>query len=287
MATSRPSGITLKTDDEEVRAALAQSQTAGEAIRNLYDLWKSKKKNFSLAILCKRAEMPSKGYVSDCMSGKRVFNSKYQNQIIKAFQLKGECAHYLKTLIAYENEKDEGKKLRKQDELTIAKKAINVQFMKMSKTYEGIFTALEVFCGFGLFHNRPTWQDLLGYFGEESKDRLNDALELLKSMNLIVEESREQFKATKDYFLLGEAEEGLSHAEFIKMALTHGSNNVEKWFPHKDQSYFASSVLSVRKDQYEKAVESLRSSMLLFQNELESSEADMLVRFNVQIYPAR
>lgn len=289
MAISRVQGqrVTSKISDDEVRRALANGASSGLVIRNLYDLWKRHHTGFSLAILCQRAEMPSKGYLSDCMAGKRILNIKYRDSLVKAFKLKSENAHYLKVLIAYENEKDERKRLILQSRLANAKKAINVQFMKMSKTYDGIFTALEVFCGFGLFKNRPTWHQLETYFSDTPKARLLDALFLLKSMNLITEAPSGHYETKTSHFVLGEAESDFSHVEFIKLALAHASDNVENWFSQKDRSYFASSILSVRMEHFEKAIESLKSRMLLVQTDLESSDADTLVRFNVQIYPTR
>ena len=289
MAISRVQGQTTKAKitDIDIRSALAGAKTSQQAIRNLYDLWKRTHPRFSLTILCKRANISSKGYLSDVMSGKRTLNMKYRNSITEAFQLERENAHYLKTMIALDAAKTPAKKAQLTRKLSIAKKTINVQFLSMSHQYAGIFQALEVFCAFGLFQGKPTKAELKRFLSDFSATQLNESLALLMSMKLIEPGSKDDFKSLTEHFLLGEAAADFSHAEFIRLALAHAADNVAVWFPQKNRSYFVSSIVSVQMAHFEQVLEGLKSKMLLVQAELESSDADSLVRFNVQIYPTR
>ncbi len=61
--------------------------------------------------------------------------------------------------------------------------------------------------------------------------------------------------------------------------------NVDRWREKRDESIFSSYIISVKRSQYLKVVDQLRRNLLEIQSNLESDDADMLVRFNIQVFP--
>ena len=60
---------------------------------------------------------------------------------------------------------------------------------------------------------------------------------------------------------------------------------LNKWLRQPDLAFFESSVISVRRDDYVEALRRFRDACNRTQSDMEASEADVLVHFNVQVYP--
>ncbi|MCX6123476.1 MAG: hypothetical protein NTV34_01805, partial [Proteobacteria bacterium] len=82
--------------EEDIAAILLDAMTAGDAIHRIYLHKKNISKNISLEGLCRQAGMPSKGYLSDVMHGKRRLNRTYRSKLAKVLGLQGTLAKYFK-----------------------------------------------------------------------------------------------------------------------------------------------------------------------------------------------
>ena len=280
--------VAARDDDPRGDAgALFAAENSSQALRNLYRLRKAANAKHSLAFFCREAGIPSTGYLSDVLSGKRTLATKYKRPIIAAFGLKAERARFLRLLIDRDNEAQGKRRRQLEQKVALARKALKITFRRIPGELQGLFTALEVFCAFSLFRNRPTLTDLTGYFGDGRRGEVEAALATLTGLKLIAvdEEDPTRHRLLTDHIVFSEGTEGFSHVEFLKLALANAVDEIGYWFPKKDESYFSSVTMSVNRQQFRKVLGELKQKMLLTQAELESPEADSLVRFNVQIYP--
>lgn len=263
---------------------LAEAPTSTVAIRALYEHFKAQNPKFSLAVICRRSGIASRGNLSDVLTGKRYLHLRYLPGIVRAFGLAGEAAECLQLLIARDQEKDLAERQRMDRRIATLRKTLLIQRRAIPKNLAAIFFGIEVFCAFGLFKNVATREQLARYFSSDPRIRLEEALAILVEMNMIAQEG-DVFRVTASHVVFDEDTIGVSHIDFLKLALTNASDHVESWFQQKTLAYFESSVLSVKKNVFKVALKNLKSEMLIKQAELESGDADMLVRFNVQVYP--
>jgi len=276
--------------------------SSSEALRGLYQLAKQGNKNRSLAYYCKRAGIPSTGYFSDVLSGKRTISAKYRIAIARAFDLSSAAAACLRLLIDIDNATLQERIAALRIKLSANKKLLKISYLALptestapigsndatddtdASDARALFEALDVFCAFGLFRNRPSKAELQGYFTQPNAPNTDKSLRLLASLGLIKEDG-DRYTVLLDHVIFGSEKGRISHIDFLKMAIAHASENVAAWFGRTDQAYFTSTVASVKRESYAAALQDLKTKMLLTQSELGSDEADMLVRFNVQIYP--
>lgn len=94
---------TLSEELSEWQKIFVQAESTAQVLRALYTYNKSRQKKVSLTFLCRRAGIPSKGYLAFVMSGKRKLNMKYWGAICQTFKLEGIHEHILKTLLQLES----------------------------------------------------------------------------------------------------------------------------------------------------------------------------------------
>jgi uncharacterized protein (TIGR02147 family) len=261
-----------------------KAKSSSEALRGLYEFEKTTNKNRSLAYFCKRAKIPSTGYFSDVLTGKRTLNPKYRISITRAFDLNDAAATCLRLLIDIDNETALERKMTLHSKLTASKKLLKVAYLPLRSDTQELFVALDVFCAFGLFGNRPTIADLEKYFNSSSEPFILKSLQLLESLGLVKLEG-EHYAVLLDHVLFGTENGSISPLDFLKMSIAHAAENVAAWFGQKNHAYFTSTVASVKRETYETALQEFKTTMLQAQSSMASDEADMLVRFNIQIYP--
>lgn len=71
----------------------------------------------------------------------------------------------------------------------------------------------------------------------------------------------------------------------VRASIQASYDAVAKWYTQPQEALFSSTILSVNKETYTKMLSQLNSVLLEFQSRMESSQADTLIRFNVQIFP--
>ncbi|MCX6127325.1 MAG: hypothetical protein NTV34_21600 [Proteobacteria bacterium] len=85
----------------------------------------------------------------------------------------------------------------------------------------------------------------------------------------------------------GANEKGLSHIDFMKLTIREAASKAEEWFQKPNISVIISSIISVRAEDLYLQLKKAKENLYSLPSELESSNADTLIRFNVQIFPAR
>lgn len=271
--------------NDQVRKIILKAETSADVFKAIYQLRKAEDKKYSLSYFCKKAKIPSTGYLSDVIQGRKTLHLKYTRSISSAFGLKGNEAKYVGILIAIDNESNSDALEKLHTKKALLKKDLNVSIKPMSSQMAGLLSAVEVFCAFGLFNNRPTVRDLQKYFGPSAKADVKYALDALRELGIVELSPEGQYTLLTEQIQFREDMKGFSHIDFLKQAIRHATQNVEQWFPHSAQTHFESSIISVRAADYHQLLPDLKSRLSLIQSGLESGQADTLIRFNIQVYP--
>lgn len=84
-------------------------------------------------------------------------------------------------------------------------------------------------------------------------------------------------------------EDGNSHENlmFVQGAISEALRQSSVHFQRSQESFFESTILSVKSADYENTLKSSREEFLKWQASLEAVEADTIIRFNIQIYPCK
>jgi hypothetical protein len=272
--------------EDDLRATLAAAESFSDAIAAAIKLQKSKNERLTLGVLAKRAGIPSTGYIADLVSGRRRLNAKYRDGLLAALGIEERGAELVKTLAALDeldgDDHAERERLAKQRDGL--RKLLRQQNRAMPDRMRSMFFAFEVFAAFGLSGQKATRADLREFFGGSRGIELEQALGLLMQAGLI-ERRDDTFHVVNDNVNFFAGEDGLSHLDGLTLALREAEERVGAWYGKKAESFFSSSIVSVKDATYRAALPGIKSAMLRMESDLESGEADRLVRFNVQIYP--
>lgn len=276
------------TDGKVVKKILLEAGTASAAIKAFYEYYKLLNPKLSLAWFCGRAGIKSKGYLADVISGRRVLNQKYAEPLAAAFGLKGHAARAFKIMVEIESgELDTEGLVKAEERLVTLRRSLDVDRGDPLPTeLARMAMAFEVYCSFGLYGNAPEKADLVRYFGERHAAELDAALALLARHELI-EEHEGRFRATKNAVVFGASGACFDHIDYLRSSLRDAERALKAWFPKRDEAYIESVILSVRKEDYLRMLPLLRERILETRSRLDTEDADMLVRFNVQVYPVR
>lgn len=265
---------------------LLTADAGSEILRRFYELRKAENAKYSLAFLCRAAGIKSKGYLADVMNGRRKLNAEYWEDLAHAFGLDGLRSELFRMLLRLDAEEDQAQKKILHAEIASLRKSIAASDETLPERLRGMFFAFEVFCAFGLYKNAPTRDDLRDYFGRSMGVELDAALHLLTSSGL-AELQGDRYKLLRDTVKFTDSEDGISHLNFLRLSIEDAMRKVDKWQPKKEVSYFESNMISVRAKDYAKELPRIKEAIRRMQTNLESSDADLILRFNVQVYPTR
>lgn len=269
---------------ENINSALLSAENSSIALRSLYLLYKELNAKHSVPYFCRKAGIASIGYFSDVMHNKRRLHIKYRESIIKAFELEGFAAKYLHTLISIDNEKDAAKIEILRKKMARLVKAMTIVHQGLDADIKIFFFALEIFCAFGLFNNEPKVFELITYFSEHPERETQRGIQVLVQMNLVKQEGDRLYLLSDQVDFIGNK---LSQIEYLKLAFSHGIQSLNHWFEQPQLAYFNSTNISVSRKHYEAQLLNVRDALKIFRSDLETEDADLLVRLNVQIYPIR
>lgn len=284
MATPKPS---LSSKALSLNEVLASIETLSTAISELYAHFKAQDAKYSLSYFCRRAGIPSTGYLSDVIAGRRRLNKRYVCKLAEAFGLVRQQADFFYALHALDCAKSEEDRLKLTAAVERHRKVLAAMQTKLpSSGVEQLFFALEVFGAFGLFGGRPTTLQLKTYYkGRCALDKVDAATKLLVSMGMIEATSDGAWQPCANYVLFSESHMDVSFVDYVRMAIEHASKNVATWSPRRELSHFEAAVLSVDSKRWQEKLAAFKDDLLSIQTDLVSDNADMLVRLNVQAYP--
>ncbi len=264
---------------------LLSADSSAEIVRRLYDLRKAENAKYSLAFLCRAAGIKSKGYLADVMNGRRKLNPDYWEGLAHGLGLDGLRSELFHLLLEHDVAEEESR-ADLATQIAAHRKAVAASDETMPERLRGMFFAFEVFCAFGLYKNQPTREELGSYFGRAMGVELDSALHLLISAGL-AELNDGRYKLLRDTIKFVDSEDGISLQNFVRLSIESAMLEVDRWIPKSSESYYESNLISVRTADYLKELPRIKDTLRKIQTGLESSDADMILRFNIQVYPSR
>lgn len=256
---------------------------SSDALRELYEHFKSKERGFSLQLICKRAGISSRGYLSQVIHGQRTLHDKYKDSISKAFHLDGLSAAVLAALIDLDNASAD-EKAECEETLRLRRKALRALFTPLPFELAKNPLAFDLFAGIGLFPASPNIQDFSRLYGASREAQIADALALLEKHGFI-ECQDGCYSVLRSVIVFSGEEGGVAREEFLASSLREAARQLPTWVSRTREAHFEAGLISVRKDAYRAFVPRLQELIVQLQSELEAADADMLVRFGVQLYP--
>ncbi|MCX6125540.1 MAG: TIGR02147 family protein [Proteobacteria bacterium] len=272
--------------ETERRKLILDLDSSSLILKKIYELTTEKQPGLSLRSLAQSAGVSSKGYISEVIRGKKTLHPRYASALGQSLGLSRLEAKCLSLLVAKERCKNEGQKERLQSELDKARKALTISVDDIPEDFGKHPLLFDVFCAFGLFKGKPELEDLISYFGKRKQKLVETALDALLFHGL-VKDFGFCFKIASNANLFFEGQSFKSASiKIIKGMLRDSLKMVDTWYPERDMSIFEANVVSTTADKYSEMVTKTRAFLAETKMELEASDATMLVRFNVQLYPS-
>ena len=269
------------------RETILTAATAHGVVRGLFDALKDLGPRYSLRWFAAKAKVPSSGYLSEVLGGRRLLSKKHVNGVATAFELTAEETKYLKLLLDRDHCK--GKSTEKFDELsaqiTAAKRRMNRLTFQLDKDVSHLFFAVEVFSVMSTLGDDVFLADIVAFYGEQRSLSVKRAVKLLIDFEMIERAEKGQLRtiAPIAHFVAGANSD--FYEQFMKSVLTDAAQKLHLWFQRPDLAVFSSSLFSVDAAAYRARIPDIKQSILKIVSDLDQSSADSLVRLNVQMFP--
>lgn len=275
----------MDKDAKLIDHLLLDAQDSSEALASLNRIRKSRSDRWSMKSACKKIGISSTGYFSDILKGKRRLNPKYIDGACKAFGLSPVQGKYFEVLVLRDQDDKHVDDPSWIDELERAAAPLRMEYISIPRQLsEGLHLHILVLSSFSLFKAAPTLRELGEFFGQALMLPLSKSLHKLVEMGL-VEVENNRYSLSKTRIIFKEADDGLSHIEFLEKSTAHAASQIKLWYAKTDQSAFVSSVVTVKSDELSKKLPDIRSRIHSILNELHSPQGDQLVEFNLQLFP--
>ena len=271
----------------KTRALLIESMTGAEALSKLYRHFQEQDRKISFGLICLKTGIKSKGHVSDLISGRRPINPKYRDGLAKIFKLEEMEEAYFKLLIMADSAHDLKEKAQLHERILVMRKALLSENWKLSAGDSvDLYAIFEVFASFGLFGNEATEGDLLKLYQNRTDVDVIEALGLLVTWKMIESVSKDRYRICLDQIFFNAGTTG-SHLRYVRHSILAAETRVIDSFSDRKNAYFDAKVISVSLEKYQKILAEIRLAITEAQTRMESSSADTLVRFNVQVFPVK
>lgn len=264
---------------------LLDAPDSSDAIARIFRHRKAGNPKVSLQQICRKAGIPSSGYLSDVMTGKRRLHLKYREPMAAALALTEHQGAFLGLLVELDhcrNDAERDQLMAQKEELA---KILATHLAAIPGPLSGnVLFHMIVFSAFSLFDGKPTLADLERFFGPVARIGLRDSLCRLSKLGLIAQEG-EHYTHTQHRVIFSKSDDGLSHIQFLKESIMDAARKVDKWYGRKGESCMMSTLISVRKSELAKKISQIKARILEMQSSLDTDSGDGILRFNVQIYP--
>lgn len=268
-----------------VNHLLLDAKDSSDALGKLYRLQKTQYSQWSMQFACKKIGIPSTGYFSDVLKSKRKLHPKYILKTCTAFSLTKPQSLYFERLVLRDQETEPTKIEELTRELQKLGAQLQTEYIGIpTQLSDGLLWHILVLSSFSLFQKAPSKAQLEKFFGVGLTIPLGKSLHRLESLGLI-EAKEGGYALTKTRIIFNDAEDGLSHLDFLEKSILHAASQVRTWFPKPEKSFLLSTVVTVKAKDYEARIPELRSKIHALLNDLNSDEGDQLVEFNVQLFP--
>ena len=232
--------------------------------------------------------LKSRSNLSEAIRGKRSLKQEHWRPLLQYLELNKPQQEYILLLREYEHTKTAKTKNNLLQRLTISKKMLENPLKPHLSAVKGMNLAHEIYCAISTFAYPPTEHELRSYFHRVHRLDFDRALHNLIEEGLIQQrESRYFHKNTveKQMLKLHSQNDTTAEINYLKEAMQRSEKEIEAWYRHPNLSFFGTSIISVKRHDFEQAIQEFKHYILTRCLELETEEADMLISVNFQVYP--
>lgn len=262
---------------------LMRSENPNQAFKALFALKKAEDPSFSFTRLMKEGGFLSKGHLSQLMSGKKPLVKRHLAALEAAFALNENQRAYLALLIDIERETDTIELERLRSERMVMEKLLRMKTTDSVGPGRKPFFEVDVFSAISLFRTPPSFADLLKIFGEENHALLAASLAFLVTDGVLAcADGRYRRLCPVTTF-------GLEGARFEYLNFLQNSlgtlRDLCRDKKNMDAIAMQTFTVSVKMSEYQKLIPRIHKVIGDMVLELETPDADTLVRFNTQVFP--
>lgn len=252
--------------------------TFDAAARDLFQLAKSRRKGVSLAAICERIGVKSRGHLSEVFAGRRRLDARKVPLLASALGLTGMAREYF---VLMHDESDAEALVERRN---LLRRVLGAEEPEVPARLGEMFLAFKVFAAFALFRDRPTRNQLVDFFGKANCQDVDQSLALLAEAGLISLDGA-HLKPHFERVIFRNDGSGLSLRSYLHTSLADAQRSLGRWLDDRERAIYQSSIISVSKSALIKVLPEIKARLREEQARLESADPDMLVHFNVQIYP--
>ncbi len=261
-----------------------QRASGSEVLSWLYHEKKSQDPKLSFAMICRKSGIPSKGFLSDLLKGKRRLTLAVAEKLGQGLGLSGTSLKVFTTIVALEETRSERQRKSLGAELANLRHALQIVSVATPLPDSTSLFTLEVFSSFGLIGKQVTRRQLTQFFGKHRWQEIDLALSDLKRAKL-VEQIDDQYSLISPHVVL-ELSPELKRQLLIE-SIEQSKQQTQRGAGERADCHFETVVISVNKTDYQATLEAFKDDLLRWQSRFECEKADALIRFNVQIYPLK
>jgi len=268
-------------------AMILMGSTSGlEAIQQSMAYRRALDPHFSLAFLAKRLGLKSRGSLSEMLRGKKPIPLRLRRQIFSVlFKDDESLIDYADTLLARDEAKPGAEKDRHDARLWQIASYLNDRFTQIQLDRSFTLFASDVLCAFDLFGGHPSERQLIDFFGKQDFQAVRRALQALLQNELISVQGGvySRTERTKRFITLDHDVDPTR--SFLKESIQHALQEIPRKGEDVASKCFGSTTMSVKREDYLRVLEAIRRDVFKYFSQLETAEGDMMIRFNMQIYP--
>ncbi len=275
----------MKNKTKFVNSLLLEASNSSEALASLNHWQKTLVERWSMQFVCKKIGIPSTGYFSDVLKGKRRLHPKYIAKTIKAFGLNDAQGRYFRLLTLLDQNPEGESRLELENEFKKARDHIGTEYLTVPEQLSSdLLFHMIVLSSLSLFSNKATKTQLESYFGRGLVIPLQRSLHRLEEIRLLKLHDG-VYSINQTHVIFNESVDGFSHLEFLERSINHAKNQAKTWFSKKDEAIFLSTLITVNRDDYETKLPEIRAKIFAIMNELHSPTGDQLLEFHTQVFP--
>jgi uncharacterized protein (TIGR02147 family) len=265
----------------EISVILVGSQTIAELILGILEHKKISHPSFTASSLAKRAQI-SRSYLSEVLSGKKKISKTAAISVRSALGLLHLESGYFDAILQKELAKTENEKIEAQKEVNICLKLLQSVRGERQVPEGATLLAFDIYAAIGMFGNSgASLAQLKALFQQHLGLEVQGALKWLVAKGVLKTENENYFYTKSG--LVFSAAEGSLREDFWRESLQDSVKNLGK-FADED-CYFSSYSVSVQKKHAKKILSEMKKLIFEKLTELDSPEADGLMRLNIQMYP--
>jgi hypothetical protein len=269
-------------------ASVILSSSSLVALRSLIALRRSVDSKFSYSYISKRIGIKSRSYLSEVLSEKKKLNPKHVVPIVDLLALPLPEAELLKGRLMLDvGDLSESEVARIRLEIRDAEKKLTSGTLELSGIRNIHFVMLLAVCLHLFKDGKATRRQIFDLFNRDKYLEVERGLHDLVKNGLLVKDG-DIYSYSPDYTNMLHvymATNKENQIEYLKASLHEALDHVEGFQPQSQEAVFYSGLITAEKAKYLQDLDYVKQSLRSVQSRIESSSADTIIRFNVQIYP--